>query len=426
MTGRARVTGLAAAAALLALLAPGARAGRVIGAVEVGYDTYMERYSIAESDTLSSINEARARIRIGWATGLLGRNYTILEARQYLGESSWESTAHALVTRRVGAGAPWVLNLDAELSHRGFNAGSGYEFPNDYTRAYARAGVRGPAGKPVQVRVDDRVERLDYQYRTEFDYDYTRNIATAVLDLGRDPFKGVSLGARFTTMSIPDSSEIEYHSLGPVFEGRYFGEPHQRVYVSMNVDRRAYPGDGTRSSFWSVLASGLLEWPFSDHWGVEMASDVDGYNYDVATGAYDDYVETRNYVAVNWFNEGLKVGAGPAFGWLTSRDAPDEEYHELGARMALEQIGVSGLYLSLAYEPGLRDYPAYTSDARVTDNADAIFSDYVYHRVNLFANVRITRGWWFNALLDWQPEDHDRDGDDATATVGSASLTYQF
>ena len=416
----------ALAAALFLLPAPAAHAGRMVGSVEAGYDTYSERYSIAESDTLSSINEARTRVRLGWATGMLGRNYAIVEARQYLGESSWESTAHALMTRRLGAAAPWTVSLDGELSRRGFNQDSGYEFPNDYTRAYARVGVRGPGGARASLRIDDRIERLDYQHRTEFDYDYTRNVATAVLDAGRDPFRGVSVGARWSSMSIPDSSEIEYQALGPLFEARLFGDAHQRLYLSLAADRRAYPDDGTRSSFWSVLASGLFEWPFSEHWGIELSGDVDDYNYDVATGAYDDYLETRNYIAVNWFSDGLKIGAGPAFGWLSSRDAPDEEYRELGVRLAMEQIGVSGLYLSVSYEPGLRDYDAYADNSAIVDNADAIFSDYVYHRVNLFANARLYGGLWFNALFDWQPEDHDRDGDDATATVGSASLTWQF
>jgi hypothetical protein len=46
--------------------------------------------------------------------------------------------------------------------------------------------------------------------------------------------------------------------------------------------------------------------------------------------------------------------------------------------------------------------------------------------VNVFANARVYRSLWLNIFFDWQPEDHDRDGDDATATVGSISLMYQL
>ena len=426
---RPGVKALLGAALLLASTRPSSpaeAAGRWLGSAEVGYDTYTERYSIAEADTLSSINEARTRLRLAWVTGSLGRNYALVEGRQYFGESSWESAAHGMLTRRLGGAGAWVVNVDGELARRGFREGSGYEFPNDYTRAYARAGLRARAGPRMTVRVDDRVENLDYDQRTEFDYDYTRNIATAMLDVGRDPFRGVSGGVRFSTMSIPDSTEIEYYALGPVFELRAFGAPHERVYLNVSGERREYPENGTRSSFQAVLVAGVLEWPFAEHWGIETATDTEDYSYDVATGAYDDYLESRNYLALNWFSGGFKLGAGPAFGWLSSQQAPEEEYRELGARLAVENIGLSGLYLWASYEPGVRDYEAFAADAAVIDNADVIFSDYVYHRVNVFANARVYRSLWLNIFFDWQPEDHDRDGDDATATVGSISLMYQL
>jgi hypothetical protein len=329
------------------------------------------------------------------------------------------------VTRRFNREA-WIVNLDAELARRGFQQGSDYAFPNDYTRAYLRAGARVRTGSVATLRLDDRIEHLDYEQRTEFDYDYTRNIATALVELGRDPFRSVSAGVRYTTMAIPDSSEIEYHAAGPVFELRSFGVPHQRFYVTLAADRRRYPDDSMRSSFWSILATGLFEQPVHEHWGLEAAADVESYDNDVATGPYDDYLEVRSYAAVNWFDGGFRVGAGPALGWLSSRVAPEDEYHEMGLRVALEEIGTSGLYLAASYEPGVRDYTAYAGNAGIGDAADVIFSDYGYHRVNIFANARLYRALWLNVFVDWQPEDHDRDGDDATATVASVTLMYTF
>jgi hypothetical protein len=74
----------------------------------------------------------------------------------------------------------------------------------------------------------------------------------------------------------------------------------------------------------------------------------------------------------------------------------------------------------------VRDYDLYSSSPVVSDTAEVVFSDYGYHRVNVFANARAYRSLWLSVFLDYQPEDHDRDGDDATATVGSVSLTYSF
>ncbi|HEX5132803.1 MAG TPA: hypothetical protein VFX92_09980 [Candidatus Krumholzibacteria bacterium] len=416
---------LAACACVCAGATPAA-AGRWIGAAELGFDSYTERYSISEADTLSSINEARARLRLGYAAGSIGRNYALFEARQYFGASSQETAAHTLITQRLGRTARVVTHIDGEIARHSYRHNSTYEFPNDYTRAYARVGVRARTGSLVTLRLDDRVEYLDYQRRTEFDYDYTRNVATGVVDIARDPLRSVSGGVRFATMSIPDSSEIEYHSLGPILEFRAFGAPRERVYVTLAADRRTYPDDGTRSSFWAVTGSGLLEVPVARQWSIEMAGDVDDYRYDTVTGAYNDYLESRAYVTGNWFSGTTRMGAGPAFGWLTSHDAPQDEYRELGVRVALEHIGSGGLYVSASYEPGLRDYSLYSDAGSVVDNANVIFSDYTYHRVDLFLNARVHGPVWLSAFLDYQPEDHDRDGDDATATVGSFSITYSF
>ncbi len=430
MTPRpAAALAFAAALAVSFLFAPGrshAGDGRWIGSLELGFDTFSERYSVAEEDTLSSINEARTRLRFGYARGSMGRNYALFEARQYLGESSYETTAHTFVTRRFGESTAWMATLDAELARRGFREGTTYDFPNDYTRASARAGVRVRVSSLLTARLDDRVEHLDYERRTEFDYDYTRNVATAAVEVGRDPFRILSAGVRHSTMSIPDSAGIEYHALGPVLEVRAFGAAHERVYVSMSADRRSYPNGGTRSSFWSILLSGMFEWPVHRHWGIEMAADIEDYDYDVTSGIYNDYLETRAYVAANWFNDGTRIGAGPAFGWLSSRNAPQDEYRELGVRIAAEHIGARGLYVSASYEPGVRDYESYAGTASTIDGTEVVFSDYGYRRINVFANVRVHGALWLNLFFDYQPEDHDRDGDDATATVGSISLTYSF
>jgi hypothetical protein len=411
-----------------ALVPAAARAGsgRWLGSAEVGFDSYMERYSISDADTLSSINEARARVRFGYAVGSLGRNYVLLQAAQLIGQSSYETAGRGLVTRRFGVTGAVTANLDGEIARRGFRQGAVYEFPNNYTRATARAGLRARTAPWLTLRLDDRIERIDYDQRTEFDYDYTRNSATGAVDLSRDPLRSLTVGTRLTTMSIPDSSEIEYHAFVPFVEARTYGAPHRRAYASVAAERRLYPDNGTRSSFWSVLFSGLIEMPIHRSWSIEAASDFEDYAYDVSTEAYPDHFEIRNYLTANWIAGGLRLGAGPAFGWLSSGDSPQDEYREAGVRFSLEEVGPRGLFVSASYEPGSRDYTAYNDTGGVADNADAIFSDYRYHRVSLFANVRVTGPFWFNVFLDYQPEDHHRTGDDATATIGSASLTYSF
>lgn len=398
------------------------RAGHWLGSLEAGYESYSERYSIADDDTLSSVDEFRTRARVAYTMGLLGRNYSLFEARAMLGESSWDAAARAFLTRRFGSTGLHIASLDAEVTRRGYREGSTYEFPNDYTRATARAGLRGRVNPSLTLRFDDRIEWLDYDQRTEFDYDYLKNSIWGAADIARDPTRGIIAGARYTTFTVPDSSEIEYHAVIPFVEVRSFGDLHQHAQVTASAERRRYPDDGTRSSFWAFVVSAAFEFALHPHWSIEMIDDLEDYAYDEETGAYHDYVENNAVVLVNYNTANAQIGFGPAFGWLNSETSPDDEYRELGVRLALELFGGSGWWVSASYEPGLRDYAAF-KDGDVINNAEVVFSDYAYHRVGLFANARVWRSVWFNAFLDYQPEDHEREDDDATATIASVGLT---
>ena len=415
---------------LAALAASTARAAdrRWTGAAEVGFDSYMERYTVADDDTLSSITEFCARLRMGYAVGAFGRNYALLEAKGLLGESSYEAGGHAVATRRFGTAGRHAVHVDAEVGRRGYRAGSQYDFPNGYLRAFARGTLRWRASDVILLKLDDRVERVAYDERTEFDYDFTRNAVTASADVAGDLAHTFTVGVRLTTMTVPDSSQIDYRALTPLVEYRGYVDAHRRVQVAMGGERRLYAADATRSSFWALLGSGMFEWALYPHWSFELNDELEHYIYDEQSGAYATYFRNLAEVLVNFNPGGFQVGAGPAFGWLESRESPQDEYRELGVKMGFEWVGGTGAWVSASYQPGWRDYVLYDSSPGPGEipDPDAIFSDYGYHRFDVFATVRLHRSVWLNAYADYQPEDHDRAGDDATATVASLSVTCSF
>jgi hypothetical protein len=208
----------------------------------------------------------------------------------------------------------------------------------------------------------------------------------------------------------------------PFVEVRAFDDLHQHLLVTASAERRRYPDNGTRSSFWAFVVSAAFELALHPHWSIEMIDDLEDYAYDEETGAYHDYVENNAVILANYNTANAQIGIGPAFGWVNSETSPDDEYRELGVRLALELFGGSGWWVSASYEPGLRDYAAY-EDENVVANSEVLFSDYAYHRVGLFANARLARALWLNVFLDYQPEDHEREDDDATATIASIGLT---
>lgn len=413
----------AALAVLFALASPAlAGKGRVTGSVGAGFDSYRERYSIVDADTVDSLNEFRSRLSLGYLHGSPYEDFVAIEGLTLIGEDSREYTGSLDFLRRFGPRGSRV-GIDADVTRRDYRDDSSYEFANDHTRYYLRSYARWWTG-PLVIRAGDRLEHIDYENRTEFDYDYTRNTVTldTGLDLDLTGYAGFSLG--FTTMDIPDSTGIAYHAWVPGVELRIASGPHRRLFAYIVSERRVYPGDSPRSSFWSVLSSASGELPLAGTFSMEAKNDVEYYTYDAPNDAYFDYTETRSTILLKYNRSWeFHLGVGPAFGFFASDDSPDDEYHEVGGRAEVEYWHGQRVWASASYELGHRTYPSYNEAA--TDEM-AVYSDYNYHRVSAIMNAHIHDGLSAALLVDYQPEDHEREGDDSTVTLFSASITYSF
>ena len=164
---------------------------------------------------------------------------------------------------------------------------------------------------------------------------------------------------------------------------------------------------------------------FTDHWSMLFLTDLEWYEHDFNNPVYFDYVEDRSALLMKFnYNFDISVGVGPAFGFLESDASEEDVYREFGARLVLDYSKGSRAWITFSYEPGGRTYQTFgTSRA---DQELSLYSDYSYHRLSLFANIRVLRFLNLSAFADYQPEDHKREGDDATATLVSVSLTYSF
>ena len=397
---------------------------RLTGSAGVGFDSYQEKYTIVEEDTLDSVNEFRTRLSLGLMTGSYLRDFFLLEGRTRYGDDSWESGARLRFSKLLGGGLSRV-GIETDYTRRTFGEKSSYQFPNNFGRLYLRAYFKYNFDRAFALRVTDRLESQDFENHTEFDYDYVRNKFSIGGEYDWD-FTTL-LDARLTvvSMEIPDSSEIEYRSLIPSIEVRSFAGLTKRGFVQAALERREYVAGSPRSDFWSVLAIASGEWPLRPSFSLALNNDFEWYVYDVKDEIYFDFLENRTALLfkLNHMYE-LSFGAGPAFGFLNSAVSDDDEYREYGARFMLEYNRGIAAWLTASYEPGKRIYSSYTGIETV--DAPPLFSDYSYHRVSLFANMRIRDGIVLNCFADYQPEDHIREGDDATATLLSVSLTWTF
>jgi len=418
-------------AVTLVLLCPGPSVGqttgsgvRLTGSVGAGFDSFQEKYSIVDHDTLDSVNEFRSQATLGILSGNFLRNYFLLEGRVQYGDDTYETGGRLKFNKLLFAGASRI-GFEGLASRRSFGPHSSYHYPNDYDRVFVRAYFKQTLGSAFALRLTDRYEFQDFERRTEFDYDYRRNKTSLAGEFDWNLTTFLDMQVSLVTMDVPDSTEIEYQSFVPSVEFRHIAGLYQRLTVLAAVERRDYVSGSPRSSFFSVIGSITGEWPYTERTSILLLSDLEWYSYDFKNPVYFDYVENRSALLLKLNHTyTLSVGAGPTFGFLDSQISAEDEYREFGAKLALEYNRGATAWVSFSYEPGKRTYKSFTSST--VDQEFALFSDYSYHRLSLFANVRIWGGVTFSGFVNYEPEDHKREGDDATATLISLSLNYFF
>jgi hypothetical protein len=397
---------------------------RLTGSFSTGFDSFQEKYSIVDRDTLDMVNELRASAALGLLAGSLLRDFILIEGRAQYGEDSYETGGSLKFTKSLRSRISRI-GLDIDLTRRLYGTSTTYQFPNNYARFFARGFFRHLFTESFALRLTDRFERQTFQQRTEFDYDYLRNRISLAgeLEWALTTFLDVRLD--HVTMDVPDSTEIEYKSLIPTFEFRHFSGLHKRVVLMTAVERRDYVTGSPRSSFWAALGGFTGELPLGETTSILLENNLEWYEYDNENQVYFDYVENNTAVLLK-LNPTitLSFGAGPTYGFLDSDVSEYDEYSEYGLRTVFDYSNASLAWISLSYEVGERQYLAYSATPQPEEIS--LFSDYSYHRLSLFTNIRLVGGFTFNGFVDYEPEDHVREGDDSTATLISLSVNYVF
>jgi hypothetical protein len=397
---------------------------RLTGSFSTGFDSFQEKYSIIDRDTLDMVNELRASAALGILAGSFLRDFIFLEGRAQYGEDSYETGGLLKITKSLRTRVSRI-GFDVDFIRRSYGSLTTYQFPNNYDRLFLRGYFRHLLTRSFAFRLTDRLEHQNFQRRTEFDYDYTRNRISLAGEFEWDFTTFLDLRLDHATMDVPDSTEIEYEALIPSLEFRHFAGLHERFVLLTAVERRDYVTGSPRSSFWATLGGFTGELPLDETKSLLLENNLDWYDYDNENQVYFDYVE-NNTALLFKLNPtiALSFGAGPTYGFLHSDVSEQDEYDEYGVRVVFDYNNASLAWVSLAYEAGKRQYAAYSEAQQPEDIS--LFSDYRYHRLSLFTNFRLVGGFSFNGFFDFAPEDHVREGDDATATLISLSVNYVF
>jgi hypothetical protein len=268
----------------------------------------------------------------------------------------------------------------------------------------------------------DRLEVIDFDQRTEFDYDHVRNGVEVELNYDRGFTSGYRATFGYIGKIIPDSTEISYDAFAAGLEYRHTSGLHRQIFVAIDGERRVYQDATTRSPFWSVYSNASIQPLALRRLGVTFDNEFESYTYDRSTAVFFNYIENRSSLRITYFNSTLlTVGVGPTYGFLRSGVSRVDEYREIGAKLSVDYNSGQRLWLSASYEPGKRDYRVDP-----VSDTDLFFSDFVYHRLLLFATFRLLRNASINVFANLEPEDHKVEADDTKMTILSADITYGF
>ena len=420
MIRRGKLYLLVAVAPLLNLLyPPAADAGDVAGRVEVGFDSFVEKYSVVETDTTDELTEFRTRINLGYAQGRLLTNYFLLEGESLIGEASFENSARFRFTRGFGRSR---LGFMSDLTYRSFHDNSVYAFANDYLRYSGRIYLEAKPSPYTAVRLTDRFELLDFRERTQFDYDYLRNNVTISGEYDRDFITRLHGYLTFGGRSVPDSTEISYKGYTAGFEFRKTFGLNRQLYLTANTHRRIYAHKPTKSPYWSVFSTAVLQPVMLWRFGLTLDNALESYTYDENSTAFFSYLENRTALMLYYYHAfDFRLGMGPTYGLFASGFSGQDEFTELGARANIEWSLGRWVWLSGMYEPAWRNYRLDT-----TDPAQVIFSDFVAHRLLVFLTVRPSQRTSINLFVDHEPQNHEVDNDDSSTTLFSLDAAYAF
>jgi hypothetical protein len=400
------------------IIRPSDGANRLSGSVSLGFDSFIEKYSIVEEDTVDSIVEFGTRMDLRYINGSPFKDFFLIEGLAFLGESSTESTGRLSLARSVGRNR---FGLEADLTSKRFWDNS-YAYPNDYIRHNGRLFFSRTLGTDNSIMLSENLENMDFDHRSEFDYDYMKNSVSLDLDLFRPLSTSIHTALTAIYKSVPDSTQISYKSYSLSSALRWHSGLHKGYYLYFAGERRTYAHRPTLSPYWALTVSLNAEPIVMGSYGIAFDNTIESYLYDTNSDIYFDYAENKSSALVMYHRSYfLDAGIGPAFAFLSSSASADDRYEEIGGKALFEFIHMGRVWLSATYEFGKRYYSYYEENP-----VDALFSDYFYNRFSIFANLNLWRNLGTNGFISHEPVNHKRAGDDTSTTLFSIDLSYDF
>jgi len=407
---RAAIVPLVLAAVLL-MSAPGH--AEVRNQVTLGYDSFVDRFTILEADTFESTQE----LYLGFGNALQYRNGKTMAGLNNLFRFGNQTVdEHLDAEGSVAPSKSTGLDLRSSLHWRHFQEGSDYEFGNDYTQANAMIRIGTDLGAASRLSFKGRFEAVDYREKTNFDYDYRYVDGGLDFEAGKAADRMLLVGVAAGTRDAPDTTALSYDRLLGELEARLTPGAIS-IHIASFADRREYGGI-VRSSSWNSVSSLEMSVTAANGSMYSLRGESELLRFDRPDTTYFDTHFLRAL-----FRARLPLGPAssifiePRYGRMLCEDFEEERYSELSCVLGTDVMRNDRLWLSLSYEPGYRDYRF---------DGNELYSDFYLNRVSVMGSLSMPYRSTLNLFATHEPERHSRREDDFSITLISIDLTKRF
>lgn len=411
---RHRAAALVLCAAALLCLPAASTGAETRSSVTAGYDSFIDRFTILEKDTVETLEEFYAGLMNSLSLERPGLRAELRNNFKYSDQTVDENLEGMF---SIGSPSATRFDLRSNLHLKHFRSGSDYLFGNDYLQSNTHLKLKRRLGSGARLTVRSRFELLDYEEKTDFDYDYTYADLGLELEGGSYFDRFLRVGAAVGFREAPDTTALSYRRTALDLEARLSPADNATVHFAAIGDRRDYRED-VKTGYWDVSA--YLDYTVVQPSGriYSLRGEAELALYDETTSIYfDTYFLRTSFRAKTPLGKGISLSLGPRAAVMLCPDFEEERYAEGTAVIGLDLTTGADLWLTVSYEPGYRNYSLEENE---------LYSDFYLNRLSVMGSAAIPWNSSLNLFVTHDPERHSRREDDFSITLISVDVTKRF
>ncbi len=384
-----------------------------------GYDTFVQRYSLALEDTVEAVSEFDLTLGAEGRTPPDSRHAWAVRPRLSAGSERTRGQLDWEYALRPDGRSP-VLRVAGSAQAVRYRDGTGYDLSSDHAEGSLTARWLLARGGAAAWEARASASTLRYADPSELEPrrdDWSAGFAAVAGAEAGDRWRA---GLKYGQRAYPDTTEIDRATLGLDLAWSHDPLDGPSWQLDGRSERRRVRVSAVRPSAWSHALAAEVAAPAGALRAVAAAS-LECWRYDDEWGAYADQTRLETRAAV-------RAGgvSGPLWELGAVRESLDshaagESYAQWGACGGLETYG-EALTLLLTLEAGRRDYDSAAGD----DPLGALYTDFTYVEVGLNLSWTLTDRLRLDGMAQYLPESHAADEDDQSLGFGSLRLGYRF